>query len=107
MGMPGKWSHRNPTLVSNLTTILADWRRIWQRNLGSQKYWNFLDISIRKPRSGFIQTIPCDVMVCRGDYKRIEYGIAENSVLIDFERVGRLRSPLECERLWSFIRCAS
>ncbi|GBN58953.1 hypothetical protein AVEN_240750-1 [Araneus ventricosus] len=34
-----------------------------------KRYWNFLDISNRVRRSGFIQMIPCDVMACQSDYE--------------------------------------
>ncbi|GBN55493.1 hypothetical protein AVEN_189114-1 [Araneus ventricosus] len=54
------------------------------------------------PRSGFIQMIPCDVTACRGDFKRTVLGsqrIGNSSVLINFQRVDRLGSPLEYERL--------
>ncbi|GBN77359.1 hypothetical protein AVEN_189682-1 [Araneus ventricosus] len=36
MGIPGEWSHWP-----------RPWRPFWRRNVGSQKYWNFLDISNR------------------------------------------------------------
>ncbi|GBN92345.1 hypothetical protein AVEN_214886-1 [Araneus ventricosus] len=85
--MPEEWSHRP---------------RPWRRNVGSQKYWNFLDISIRGLDSDFIgfhvtslpvgETInrPCsDHSVC---------------VLINIERVNRLwtlKVLIDWDRLWS------
>ncbi|GBN88789.1 hypothetical protein AVEN_72334-1 [Araneus ventricosus] len=63
------------------------WRPFWQGNVRSQKYWNFLDFSIR---AGFIQMIPCDVTACRGDYKRIVLGSQNNSSLLS-----------DWDRLWS------
>ncbi|GBO41333.1 hypothetical protein AVEN_80491-1, partial [Araneus ventricosus] len=40
------------------------------------------------PRSGFIQTIPCDVSACQGDYKRTVLRLqSSSSVLIDWDRL--------------------
>ncbi|GBM62957.1 hypothetical protein AVEN_131134-1 [Araneus ventricosus] len=56
------------------------WRPFWRRNrkllpiLESQNYWNFLDIPIRGPKSGFIKMIPCDVTACREDHKSTVLG---------------------------------
>ncbi|GBN27156.1 hypothetical protein AVEN_138258-1 [Araneus ventricosus] len=45
-------SMRWPTAVTSghltLATILATWRKIWRRNMGSQRCWNLLDISISR-----------------------------------------------------------
>ncbi|GBN12731.1 hypothetical protein AVEN_174004-1 [Araneus ventricosus] len=43
-GMTSAATSGSLTLATNLATILATWRR----NIGSQRCWNLLDISIRR-----------------------------------------------------------
>ncbi|GBM71168.1 hypothetical protein AVEN_193849-1 [Araneus ventricosus] len=64
-------------------------------------------ISLSGPRSGFIQMIPCDVMACRGDYKRTVIGSQRwtLSVLIDWHRLWS--GNVFGISLLNFIRCAS
>ncbi|GBM07803.1 hypothetical protein AVEN_33091-1 [Araneus ventricosus] len=64
------------------------WRQIWRlcrRNVGSQKYWNFLDISTR----GRDPDLTSDVTACRGTIKGPS---SDRRIIV---RVDRLGSPLE------------
>ncbi|GBN90299.1 hypothetical protein AVEN_127767-1 [Araneus ventricosus] len=93
--MPGEWSQPRP------------WRLL-RRNAGSQKYWNFLDISIRSQdpdlsRCFHVTSRPVGEII-KGPYSdhRAVFGRLESiESSLDFERVDRLGSSLKSERHWN------
>ncbi|GBN01357.1 hypothetical protein AVEN_227729-1 [Araneus ventricosus] len=74
------------------------WRQTWRRNMGSQRCWNLLDISIRRE-----DTLECarrfhvTSLSAAGDLYKEKAWMTGWLLLIALER----------ERLWSSIRCAS
>ncbi|GBM54515.1 hypothetical protein AVEN_198035-1 [Araneus ventricosus] len=77
-------------LATNSATILATWRQIWRlwpRNMGSQRCWNLLDISIRREDTlDYARRFHVTSLPAAGDLYK-ESAWSTECVLIHWERL--------------------